>query len=153
MTSAYWSTGHRISRVSRCTLWQVGPLRKRNIFQSRGLWTRRELINVEVLSGRIDGPTFSPLCRPLIDACSQCGPRSHSADVCRTHAGLFSCCTFLCCVGFALPAWLWVVVLPFYFLFVFRVSIGWDKYFKLYGVNEIVQNYCPAVTAHVWYIL
>lgn len=35
MTSAYWSAGHCISKVSRCTLWQVGPLRKRTIFQLR----------------------------------------------------------------------------------------------------------------------
>lgn len=116
MTSAYWTTGHCVCRVSRCTLWYVGPLRglfsSRDVFMARedgahtALWTRRELINVEVLSGRIDGPTFSPLCRSLIDTCSQFEPPSHYADVCRTHAGLCSCCTFLCCVGFALPAWL-----------------------------------------------
>lgn len=48
-------------------------------------WTRRELINGEVLSGGMDGPTFRvPCARLLIDKCCQFEPRSYSADVCKT---------------------------------------------------------------------
>lgn len=36
---------------------------------------RRDLINVEVLSGEIDGPTFTVPCDPLTDMCCQVGPR------------------------------------------------------------------------------
>lgn len=67
----------KISRVSRCTLisdkW--GHF-LRGIFSGWGVfmagedgariafWTKRELINVEVLSGGIDGPTFRVPCAP-----------------------------------------------------------------------------------------
>lgn len=101
-------------------------------------WMRRELINVEVLSGGIDGPTFRVPCAlsnwymlPVWTPCD-------CADVCRMHAGLnlflflffvfFFVHTVHFCesMGFALPAlmcstvsWSWSSTKSFLFFFSF----------------------------------
>lgn len=64
------------------------------------LWMRRELINVEVLSGVRDGPTFRAPCAIflLINA-SSVNPRVILLMSAGYTRGCVSCYTFQCCVG------------------------------------------------------
>lgn len=80
-------------------------------------WMRRELINVEVLSGGIEGPHLhSTPVPPLIDTCCQFGPRV----ILLMSAGLTQGCVravYFCAVWALLQQLcsvrLWVVVLCF----------------------------------------
>lgn len=112
MRSAHWRNPEHCNIWSQQVythIWQVGPLFKRNIFRlgsfygKRGWGShRRELINVEVLSGGIDGPTFRV---PCATSNWYMLPVWTPVWICWClHCFFGPCCSFLCCVGFALPA-------------------------------------------------